>query len=74
MQRRDVNKLLEDMRKDLAKSFGVTLQEDESGKWGPIGARYLTLRLTDKEHGLVEVHMQILNVTGDEDYHIDIEQ
>lgn len=43
----EVEIALEQMRKKIAKEFGVTLVQDVNGVEGPAGARYLTLRFGD---------------------------
>jgi hypothetical protein len=65
------DKILEEMRKKIAKEFGVTLQDDPNGAWGQAGKRYLTLRFGDSEvsltvnqvvsNGADEVHNAFLN-------------
>ena len=59
------NEALEELRKKLAKTFGVTLQVDTCGNWGDLGATYVTVRWS--KHGLrelIQVQMKVLNVTG----------
>lgn len=46
------NAILEEMRKKIAKEFGVTLQDDPNGAWGQAGRRYLTLRFGGSEVSL----------------------
>ena len=57
--REQVETHLEQVRTKLAKEFGVTVTEDTSGAWGPIGARYVTLR-----HNDMEVFMLIQNISS----------
>lgn len=59
----EVQALLETLRKKLAKSCGVTLVEDASGEYGPLGTNYLTLRFNGAEGRLVKVSTQVTQVS-----------
>ena len=67
LNRAFVERILEHVRKGQTKAgFGVTLQEDHNGAWGPIGKRYLTVRFSDPQcaDDLVEVMMEVVSVTS----------
>ncbi|MNY42498.1 hypothetical protein D3C86_1773920 [compost metagenome] len=44
-----VEGILEEMRKKIAKEFGVTVVQDCNGAHGQAGVRYMTLRFGDNE-------------------------
>lgn len=64
MDRQTTRDLIEMARKKLAKEFGVTVVEDHSGEFGPLGATYLTIRWSpdEKTGELIEIFTQILKV------------
>jgi hypothetical protein len=58
-----VDAILETMRKMISSKFGVTLQQDPNGTWGPMGKRYVTVRFTDPVSlDRIEVSMAIESV------------
>ena len=65
LPRHYVDKALEHVRSSIARSMGVTLQEDHNGAWGPIGKRYLTVRFRHPDgdpQDMTEVMLEVVSV------------
>lgn len=62
MDRKSTVDAIEEMRKLLAKQFGVTIVEDHSGQFGDLGAQYCTVRWNNADGDFCEVHMHIKSV------------